>query len=141
MKLLIASDHAGYELKEAIKKHFISLYEWKDLGTYSSERADYSDFAHLLAEKIAHRESEFGILICGSGNGVAITANKHKDVRAALCWNTDIAQLARQHNDANILALPARFISVELALKMVQLFLTTPFEGGRHIERVKKINL
>ena len=140
MKVYIASDHAGYELKAAIKQHFTNGFEWEDFGTHTSESVDYPDFAHPLAEAIAADSAAKGVLICGTGNGVAITANKHANVRAALSWNRDIAALARQHNDANVLVLPARFISVEDAFDLVETFFNTPFEGGRHERRVNKIN-
>lgn len=141
MKIIIASDHAGYELKESIIKHFTNEFEWENMGTYSSESVDYPDFAHPLAEKISNGENKYGILICGTGNGIGMTANKHANVRAALCWNVDIAALARQHNDANILVLPARFITEEDAFKVVETFFSTEFEGGRHQRRVEKINI
>ncbi|MBA4166450.1 MAG: ribose 5-phosphate isomerase B, partial [Chitinophagaceae bacterium] len=114
-------------------------YVVEDKGTYSGGSTDYPDFAHSVATAIENKNSELGILICGSGNGVAITANKHQDIRAALCWLPEIAALARQHNNANILCLPARFVSVELATEMVEVFLGTAFEGGRHQTRVGKI--
>ncbi|MBO2524999.1 MAG: ribose 5-phosphate isomerase B [Bacteroidales bacterium] len=141
MKIIIASDHAGYELKESIIRHFANEFEWENMGTYSSESVDYPDFAHPLAEKISNGENKYGILICGTGNGIGMTANKHANVRAALCWNVDIAALARQHNDANILVLPARFITEEDAFKVVETFFSTEFEGGRHQRRVEKINI
>ena len=140
MKVHIASDHAGYLLKEAIKQHF-NTFEWKDWGTFSEESVDYPDFAHPLAEAISEDPSAMGILICGTGNGVAITANKHTNVRAALCWNNDIAALARQHNDANVLVMPSRFIEQDTAFQLVNTFFNTEFEGGRHARRVAKINL
>lgn len=141
MKIIIASDHAGYELKESIIRHFANEFEWENMGTYSSESVDYPDYAHPLAEKISSGENKYGILICGTGNGIGMTANKHANVRAALCWNVDIAALARQHNDANILVLPARFIAEEDAFKVVETFFSTEFEGGRHQRRVEKINI
>lgn len=141
MKIIIASDHAGYELKESIIRHFANEFEWENMGTYSSESVDYPDYAHPLAEKISNGENKYGILICGTGNGIGMTANKHANVRAALCWNVDIAALARQHNDANILVLPARFITEEDAFKVVETFFSTEFEGGRHQRRVEKINI
>ena len=141
MKIIIASDHAGYELKESIIRQFANEFEWENMGTYSSESVDYPDFAHPLAEKISNGENKYGILICGTGNGIGMTANKHANVRAALCWNVDIAALARQHNDANILVLPARFITEEDAFKVVETFFSTEFEGGRHQRRVEKINI
>jgi ribose 5-phosphate isomerase B len=141
MKIIIASDHAGYQLKENIIKHFSNDFEWENLGTYSSESVDYPDYAHPLAEKIASGENKYGILICGTGNGIGMTANKHAGVRAALCWNVEIAALARQHNDANVLVLPARFITDEDAFNVVKTFFSTEFEGGRHQRRVEKINI
>ena len=141
MKIIIASDHAGYQLKENIIKHFADDIEWENLGTYSSESVDYPDYAHPLAEKISSGENKYGILICGTGNGIGMTANKHANVRAALCWNVEIAALARQHNDANVLVLPARFITDEDAFNVVKTFFSTSFEGGRHQRRVEKINI
>lgn len=113
----------------------------QDFGPFSTESCDYPDFAHPLAVNVAKQLSDFGILICGSGNGVCFTANKHPDVRAALCWNTELAALARQHNDSNIICLPARFVSFDLAKEMVDVFIGTAFEGGRHQRRVDKVNL
>ena len=141
MKVHIASDHAGYELKEAVIQHFSMGYEWEDHGTFSTESVDYPDFAHPLADAVSKDVTARGILICGTGNGVAITANKHANVRAALCWNHDIAALARQHNDANVLALPARFIDQDTAFDLISTFFNTSFEGGRHERRVSKINI
>lgn len=141
MKIVIASDHAGYELKEFIKEHLDNQIELVDLGTFSPESVDYPDFAHQLASKISKNEYEFGLLMCGSGNGVAMSANKHNNVRAALCWNEEIARLARLHNNANVLVFPARFIDYKMVIPMIELFILTPFEGGRHIKRVEKINL
>ena len=140
MNIPIASDHAGFELKQFIISN-LTGFNWKDGGCYSSERADYPDFAHPLATYISEHSTEKGILLCGSGNGMQMTANKHPNVRAALCWNREIACLARAHNDANILALPARFISQAEAIEIITAFFETPFDGGRHEERVKKINL
>lgn len=140
MKVYIASDHAGYDLKNAIKQHFNKNFEWEDLGTHSSDSVDYPDYAHPLAEAIVSDPTAKGVLICGTGNGVAMTANKHADVRAALAWNRDIAALARQHNNANVLVLPARFITEEEAFIVVDTFFSTSFEGGRHERRVNKIN-
>lgn len=139
-KISIGCDHAGYIYKEKIKKYLESKqYEVIDRGTFSEDSVDYPDFAHQVAEDVNNDASIRGILICGSGNGVNITANKHKNVRSALCWMPDIAELARLHNDANIIALPARFIAYELAEKLVEIFLSTEFEGGRHQNRVNKI--
>ncbi|MBR3959492.1 MAG: ribose 5-phosphate isomerase B [Bacteroidales bacterium] len=137
----IASDHAGFELKEKVIKFLSSKnIDTKDFGTYSSDSVDYPDFAHKVGSAINKGEYKRGIVICGSGNGVQMTVNKYPGVRCALCWNEEIASLARQHNDANILSLPARFIPEELALKIVDIFLNTDFEGGRHQRRVEKIN-
>ena len=139
--IAIGADHAGFEYKEAIKSFLQEKqYQVKDLGTYSPESSDFPDFAHPTAEAVESGETGFGILICGSANGVAITANKHQQVRAALCWKDEIAALARQHNNANIICIPARFVSLEEAKQMVQTFMTTPFEGGRHERRVNKIS-
>ncbi|AFL83829.1 ribose 5-phosphate isomerase B [Belliella baltica DSM 15883] len=139
-KIAIGGDHAGFAYKkEMIVKLEAAGYEIKDFGPYSDASADYPDFVHPLADAIEKGEFEQGILICGSGNGVAITANKHQGIRAALCWNQDLAALSRQHNDANVLALPARFISFDLALELAEVFLSTEFEGGRHATRVNKI--
>ncbi|MBL0315486.1 MAG: ribose 5-phosphate isomerase B [Flavobacteriales bacterium] len=136
----IGSDHAGYDLKTKIsafltKQGFIV----RDHGTFSKESVDYPDYAHSVAKEVQDHKGD-GILICGSANGVAITANKHQGVRAALCWNEEVAGLARSHNDANIICLPARFITVEQAEAMVKTFLATSFEGGRHQLRVNKID-
>lgn len=136
----IASDHAGYEMKEELRKYLVEMgYEVKDFGTHSPESMDYPDVAHPLAESVEKGEVELGIALCGSGNGISMTLNKHQGVRAALCWNEELAALARQHNDANVLSLPARFISVDLAKKIVMKFLGSSFEGGRHQRRVEKI--
>jgi len=138
--IYIAADHAGFDLKERIKKFLKSIQlEVKDFGTYSSESMDYPDVIHPIASEIDKKENQKGIIICGSGNGVNMVANKYKNVRSALCWNVEIAQLARQHNNANILAIPARFISEDMALQIVSAFITTEFEGGRHQTRVEKI--
>jgi ribose 5-phosphate isomerase B len=138
----IGADHAGFELKEKLISYLKSKnYDVKDKGTYSAERADYPDFGHAVANAILNGEAEMGILMCGSGNGINMTANKHRGIRAALCWNSEIAKLARQHNDANILVLPARFISEEEAYKCVDVFLSEKFEGGRHQARVEKIEI
>lgn len=139
MKIGIASDHAGYALKEAIKNHF-DFIEFTDFGTDSDASVDYPDFAHPLAEAVVNGDCEYGISICGSGNGINMTVNKYSEIRAALCWNVELAELARQHNDANILSLPARFVDEDTALEMVKVFLQTPFEGGRHQKRIDKIN-
>lgn len=138
--IAIGSDHAGFDLKEIIKIHFKkSNIVFKDFGPFNDDRADYPDFAHPVATAVENNEYTFGILICGSGNGINMTANKHQGVRSALCWQVDIAEMARLHNNANIIALPARYMDKEEALKCVDIFLATDFEGGRHAERVSKI--
>lgn len=136
----LCSDHAGYELKQAIERHLAELgYEYRDFGTYSTESCDYPDYAHPCAEAVEKGECWRGIAMCGTGNGIGITLNKHQGIRAALCWEPELARLGRAHNDANVLVLPARFVSVEKALEMVDVFLSTPFDGGRHERRVEKI--
>lgn len=138
----IACDHGGFAMKQyIIEKLKDNAYEVKDYGTYSEESVDYPDFIHPLAKDIEDGVYPLGIILCGSGNGAQMTANKHHNVRAALCWNVELGKLARQHNNANILSLPGRFISQELALEIVQAYLTTPFEGGRHQKRIDKIEL
>jgi ribose 5-phosphate isomerase B len=139
-KVAIGADHAGYEYKEDLKAFLQrSGYEVKDFGTYSTESADYPDFAHPVAEAVEKSQGTLGILICGSANGVAITANKHAGVRAAICWTEELASLARHHNNANVICLPARFIPYDLAEKITDRFLHEEFEGGRHERRVSKI--
>ncbi len=139
-KIAICSDHAGFELKEKIITDLSSVgVEFKDYGTYSTESCDYPDFAHPMATAIENGEFEYGIAICGSGNGISMTVNKHQGIRAALCWNPELARLARQHNNANVLSLPARYISEEEAFQIVEDFFNTDFEGGRHVNRVNKI--
>ena len=140
--LAIGCDHGGYELKEYIKiKIAESGYSVRDFGTFSSDSMDYPDVAHPVASAVNSGQYEMAILICGSGNGVCMTANKYTAIRAALCWKTELAMLAREHNDANILCLPGRFISQYEALNSVLAFLTTDFEGGRHKARIEKIPL
>lgn len=140
LPIAIGSDHAGYDYKEAIKNMLASMGKTTDdKGAHSTDSVDYPDYAHPVAAMVANGEASFGILICGSGNGVCITANKHAQVRAALCWNTELAALARQHNNANVLCIPARFIDLSLAEEMVKTFMSTDFEGGRHEKRVAKI--
>jgi ribose 5-phosphate isomerase B len=140
IKLAIASDHAGYDFKEKLKEYLFSKnYTIKDFGTYSTESADYPDFAHPLAIAVEKGEYVFGITLCGSGNGISMTANKHQGIRSALCWNKEISELARLHNDANVCSIPARFVSFDQAKEIVDAFLTTSFEGGRHLKRVEKI--
>ncbi|MFZ1808533.1 MAG: ribose 5-phosphate isomerase B [Cyclobacteriaceae bacterium] len=140
-KIAIGSDHAGYEMKEEVKSLLEKQgFEITDFGTNSTESTDYPDYAHPVANTVEKGENELGILICGSANGVAMAANKHQGIRAAICWNEELASLARQHNNANILCLPARFIKMELAEKIVDQFLKVSFEGGRHERRVNKIS-
>lgn len=140
MIIPIGCDHAGYQLKQEIIRHLTSKgFEIKDFGCYSEDSIDYPDFAHPVAEMVEQNDGMLGILLCGSGNGINMTANKHQGIRSALCWQPEIAKLAREHNNANIITLPARFISVENALEMVDLFLSTDFEGGRHQKRIDKI--
>jgi ribose 5-phosphate isomerase B len=138
LKIAIGSDHAGYEYKQILTEALSSV-EIKDFGTYSSESVDYPDFAHPVANAVEIGECDLGILICGAANGVAITANKHQDIRAAICWKEEIAVLARSHNNANIVCVPARFVTPEEAKAIVTTFLNTEFEGGRHANRVEKI--
>ena len=136
----MAADHAGYPLKEVIKNHLISKgYEVMDFGTSSADSCDYADFAHPAAKAVENGECDFGVAMCGSGNGIQITLNKHQKIRAALCWLPELASLARQHNDANFLVLPARFISEDDARKIVDAYLSADFEGGRHQRRIDKI--
>ena len=138
----IACDHAGYDLKEFLVGYLSSKgYEVTDFGTYSDESVDYPDFAHPLAEAVQNGELPQGIGICGSGEGMSMTLNKHRGIRAGLCWRPEIAELIRMHNDANILVLPARFISNDEAMAIVDKYLSTPFEGGRHERRIAKIDL
>jgi ribose 5-phosphate isomerase B len=140
MKIAIGGDHAGFNYKQQIYAMLSEMgHEVTDFGPFSDASVDYPDFAHPLASSVEKGEQELGILICGSGNGVAITANKHQGVRAALCWLDELGALARQHNNANILCLPARFITIELARQITSTFISTPFEGGRHENRVAKI--
>ena len=136
----LASDHAGYELKEYIKTWLGAKgYTFKDFGTYSADSCDYADFAHPLANAVEAGDCYPGIAVCGSGQGIGITLNKHQGIRAALCWIPEIAHLARQHNDANILVLPGRFIDTDMADKILNEFFTTEFEGGRHQARIEKM--
>ena len=141
MKIIgLASDHAGYELKEFVKTLLDAKgISYKDFGTYSTDSCDYPDFAHPLALAVETGECYPGIAICGSGNGINMTLNKHQGIRAALCWTPEIAHLARQHNDANVLVMPGRFIDTDTATRIVEEFLSTPFEGGRHQKRIDKI--
>ena len=142
MKIAIGSDHAGFELKQEVIAYLnaknISV---EDKGCYSLERADYPDFGRAVALSVLNKDADLGILMCGSGNGINMSANKHNGIRAALCWNEEIATMAKQHNDANILTLPARYITLEEAKKCIDAFLNNEFEGGRHADRIKKIDL
>ncbi len=139
LKIAIGSDHAGFAYKQALIT-YLAATELKDFGTYSAKSTDYPDFAHPVASAVESGEFDFGILVCGSANGVAITANKHQGIRAAICWQPELASLARKHNNANVVCLPERFISLEDAKLIIDLFLTTEFEGGRHAGRVNKIS-
>lgn len=141
LPIAIGSDHAGFQYKEELIKMLKSKgLTVEDKGTFSEDSTDYPDYAHPVAEMVEKTPASAGILICGSGNGVCMSANKHQDIRAALCWNVELAELARQHNNANILCVPARFVSIDDAKQMVEAFLNTEFEGGRHERRVGKIS-
>lgn len=141
MKIAIGGDHAGFAYKQELINMLTKAgHEVKDFGPFSDASVDYPDFAHPLSTSVEQGENELGILICGSGNGVALTANKHQGIRAALCWLDELGALARQHNNANVLCLPARFISLDLAKQITNTFITTQFEGGRHENRVNKIS-
>jgi ribose 5-phosphate isomerase B len=140
LKIALAADHAGFECKGAVAEWLVDkVAELHDFGTYSTESTDYPDYAHPLATAVENGEFDFGITFCGSGNGINITVNKHQGIRGALCWKPELAALARQHNNANVMALPARFITEEEAVAMTEIFLTTDFEGGRHQRRIDKI--
>jgi ribose 5-phosphate isomerase B len=140
-KIHIGADHAGFKLKEQVKAYLMKLgYDVDDKGSYSEERADYPDFGHAVATEV-ESSGDLGVLMCGSGNGIAMSANRHAGIRAALAWEPEIAKLAREHNDANILVLPARFIKEDTAMEIVDAFLKATFEGGRHQVRVEKIDL
>ena len=138
--IAIGCDHAGFEYKTEIVK-FLNSKGWqvKDFGTYAADSVDYPDYAHPVADSVEKGEVAFGILLCGSANGVCITANKHQGIRAGLSFETEVARLIRQHNDANVICIPARFVSLEDARQMIEIFISTPFEGGRHQTRVNKI--
>ncbi len=141
MKIAIGGDHAGFEYKQMLIPMLEAAgHEVKDFGPFNADSVDYPDFVHPLAYALQSKEYELGILICGSANGVAITANKHQDIRAAICWDVPLAALARQHNDANVLCIPARFTTPEQAQEITTTFINTAFEGGRHATRVNKIN-
>lgn len=140
MKISIGCDHAGYEYKEAIKSHLASQgFDILDRGTHSADSVDYPDFAHVVANDLQNPDVDFGILICGTANGVSMAANKHSHVRSAICWTKEITEFARTHNNANIIALPARFISLNQAQHYSDVFISTEFAGGRHARRVDKI--
>ena len=139
--IVVASDHAGFKLKEEIKLFLTKKkFQFTDMGPYDNSSVDYPDYAHAVANAVERGNAAFGVLVCGSANGVAITANKHAGIRAAICWEKEIAVLARAHNNANIICIPARFVSTNATFEMVDAFLATPFEGGRHQIRVEKIN-
>ncbi len=140
--IAIACDHAGYELKEQVCT-FLLKYDYviKDFGTYSDNRVDYPDYAHPMTKSVQKGEYDFGIAICGTGNGINMVANKYKDIRSAVCWCVDIAVMARSHNNANICSLPARYITIEEAKNIIDSFLNTEFDGGRHLTRINKINI
>jgi ribose 5-phosphate isomerase B len=138
IKIAIGADHAGFEYKQALAENLAESLV-KDFGTYSADSVDYPDFAHPVASAVENGDADFGILVCGSANGVAITANKHQGIRAAICWNVELAALARQHNNANVICIPARFITLDVAKDIVNTFLSTDFEGGRHATRVNKM--
>jgi ribose 5-phosphate isomerase B len=138
--IAVACDHAGFDLKNVVAEYLTSKgFEIKDFGCYSNESCDYADFAHPLACAIENGEVERGIVFCGSGNGINMTVNKHQGIRSAICWNRELASLARHHNDANICSIPARFISDEDAIEVIDTFLKEPFDGGRHLNRINKI--
>ena len=141
MKVSIGNDHAGTQYKLKIIEYLDKKnFKIKNHGTNNEESVDYPDFIHPVAEDVTSNKSDFGIIICGSGNGASMSANKHKGVRSALCWSNEICKLAREHNDANILSVPARYVTIKEALEMIETFIETPFEGGRHLRRVEKIN-
>ena len=139
IKIAIGADHAGFEYKEILKT-YLMYYEVEDFGTHSLDSVDYPDFAHPVASAVESGAFTYGILLCGSANGVAITANKHQGIRAGLCWENEVASLVRKHNNANVLCIPARFVSEELAKEITTTFLNTEFEGGRHQNRVDKVS-
>lgn len=141
MKLFAGSDHAGYTMKQMLVEHLKEQgHIVDDLGTHSSDSTDYPDYAHIVAQRVLDTEGSLGILLCGSANGVCMSANKHAGIRAALCWTEEIAVLARSHNNANIICIPARYVTDAVAKAMTEKFLSTPFEGGRHQRRVEKID-
>lgn len=140
MRIAVGSDHAGFRYKDIIRDYLLQQgFEVEDCGTFSESSCDYPDYAHAVADAVEQGAAQFGVLVCGSANGVCITANKHAGIRAALCWEKEIAVLARSHNNANVICLPARFVTPEAAIEMTDVFLQTAFEGGRHQARVQKI--
>jgi len=140
LPVAIGSDHAGFEYKEEVISYLESKgLQVKDYGTHSKDSVDYPDYAHPVSTAVERGQAAFGILVCGSANGVAITANKHQGIRAAICWGEELARLARSHNNANVLCIPARFVDIPVATEMVEIFIGTPFEGGRHQDRVRKM--
>ncbi len=141
IKIAIGSDHAGFQIKQNLIEYYNKKdgYEVEDFGTYTEKSSDYPDYAHAVADEVQEGNHKFGIVICGSGNGVNMTANKHQGIRSALCWNREVAGIVRKHNDANICALPGRFITAIQAIEIVEEFLNTDFEGGRHLTRINKI--
>lgn len=141
MKIAIGSDHAGFDIKQALVPYLQAQnIQVIDKGTHSTESVDYPDYGHAVACAVKNKEADYGIIICGSGNGINISANKHKGIRSALCWMPEIARLAKQHNNANIIALPSRFIDSSMAIQIVEAFLKAEFEGGRHQKRIDKID-
>jgi len=139
-KILIASDHAGFQLKESLERALANMgFDVQDLGTDSTESTDYADYAHPLAQSVSHGDVKRGVLLCGTGLGMSYTANRYPHVRAAVAWNPEVAKLAREHNDSNVLVLPARFLSEDQGVEILKTWLETPFEGGRHARRVEKI--
>ncbi|MBS0028474.1 ribose 5-phosphate isomerase B [Chitinophaga sp. 22321] len=140
LPVAIGSDHAGFEYKEEVISYLESKgLQVKDYGTHSKDSVDYPDYAHPVSTAVERGQAAFGVLVCGSANGVAITANKHQGIRAAICWGEELARLARSHNNANVLCIPARFVDIPVATQMVEMFIGTPFEGGRHQDRVRKM--
>jgi len=141
MKIIIGSDHAGFEYKKLLIKYFdANKISFEDCGTHNNDPTDYPDYAHMVSKKVSQSKNHIGVLVCGSANGVAMTANKHKNIRAAICWSEEIAAQSKTHNNANIICIPARFISKEKQKKIIDVFLSKKFEGGRHANRVSKIN-
>ena len=141
MKIIIGSDHAGFEYKKLLIQHFDSnKISFEDCGTHNNDPTDYPDYAHVVSQKVSQSKNHIGVLVCGSGNGVAMAANKHKNIRAAICWSEEIASLSKTHNNANIICIPARFVSKKTQKKIIDVFLSKKFEGGRHTNRVSKIN-